>query len=137
MEQRSPGTPLFPQCVSRSVAKNNAASKRGAVALMKCSGLVAHPHLLSPLPSAVLVCLPIVPLSLAARLADTIQVAMSDQKPSRGFCALRLHPEQAGLLMAPLLAPDDVFLKKPCGITTPKSHLMAFNGSSQPLYCPS
>jgi hypothetical protein len=62
---------------------------------------------------------------------------------------LRFYPEQAGqpasygfslLLMAPLLAPDDVFLPKVeqrsyvC-IATPKSHRLAFNGSSQPLYC--
>jgi hypothetical protein len=80
-------------------------------------------------------------------MAINIQVAMSHQKPSHGFCALRFYPEQAGqpasygfswLLMAPLLVPDDVFPPKVeqrshVRIATPKSHRLAFNGSSQPL----
>jgi hypothetical protein len=72
---------------------------------------------------------------------------MSHQKPSHGFSALQFYPEQAGqpasygfslLFMAPLQAPNDVFPPKVeqrshVSIATPKSHRMAFNGSSQPL----
>jgi hypothetical protein len=90
-----------------------------------------------------------VPLSLFDEIHGciNIQVAMSHQKPSCGFSALRFYPEQAGqpasygfslLLMAPPLAPDDIFPPKVeqrshVRIATPKSHRMAFNGSSQLL----